>query len=112
MARATAAAVLRFDLAINRGEPIRSEQRPAAERLAVEVDYLPGEDPCLPVIRQMIGEARGSHFRDESGRGIATLLERGRQRGDDRLGGLVAPADVLAALSSPPCGLMDLVSPR
>lgn len=96
-----AGAVLLVNFAVDRRQPVRGEQRPVAEGLAMQVHALAGEQFRLPVIGLVIGETRGDDFGDESGCGIATLLQAGRQGGDHGLGQWIADADVFGTDQPP-----------
>ena len=78
----TTSPVVVLDDAADGREPVSTEGGPVTKGLAVEVDSLAGEDHGLPVVGKAADEAVIDDLRDEPGRGDATVLQGGRQRGD------------------------------
>jgi hypothetical protein len=79
---ATTSPVVVLDDAADGRDPVSTEGGPVAKGLAVKVDSLAGEDLGLPVVGKVADEAVVDDLRDEPGRGDATVLQGGRQRGD------------------------------
>lgn len=86
-----------LDFTIDDREPVGGKQRPVAEGLAMETDSHPGEYFRLPVVGEVADEAVIYHLGDEAGGGDAAVLEGGRERVDEGLGGGVVLADEFAA---------------
>ena len=86
-----------LDFPVDDREPVGCKLRPVTKGFAVEIDSHAGEHFGLPIVGQVADEAVVEHFGDEAGGGDAAVLQGGRQRVDEGLGGGVVLENEFAA---------------